>query len=319
VRSYIISRLLWMIATLILVTIIVFLTVRLMPGDVIDLIQVQAESSTTAKIDRAAIEHALGLDVPVYVQYARWTGRIVLHGDLGTSLLSGQPVAGEILHRLPITLELCLLALVIGITIALPIGIYSAIRQDTWGDYVGRSIAIAGVAIPNFWLGTMVMIYPSIWWGWSPPMEAVPFIENPIENLKMFIIPAAIMGVYVSGVTMRMTRTMMLEVLRQDYIRTAWSKGLKERAVVMRHALKNALIPVITIVGLSISTMIGGAVIIEQIFALPGVGLLVLESLNRRDYTMVSGITLFIAVIVMVLNLAVDLTYGYLDPRVRYK
>lgn len=184
---------------------------------------------------------------------------------------------------------------------------------------MGRSFAILCISVPGFWLGTLVMIYPSLWWGWSPPILLIPFTEDPLGNLQMFIIPAVIMGMLLSGVNMRMMRTMMLEVLRQDYIRTAWSKGLRERVVVIRHALKNALIPVVTIIGLQMPIMIGGTVILEQIFCLPGVGRLLLEAIVQRDYPVVTGVMLFFATAILIINLLVDLTYAYLDPRVSYR
>ena len=210
------------------------------------------------------------------------------------------------------------MAIFIGLLIALPVGIYSAIRQDTAADYVGRSVAIIGLATPNFWLGIMVMIYPALWWGWAPSMRLIPFTADPLGNLGMFLIPSLILGTAMAAATMRMTRTMMLEVLRQDYIRTAWSKGLKERLVVVRHAVKNALIPVVTLVGLQLPILLGGAVIMENIFNLPGLGNLLLLSLNDRDYPVVSGINLLFATGVVVFNLLIDLIYPYLDPRVTY-
>ncbi|MBA7628976.1 Dipeptide transport system permease protein DppB [subsurface metagenome] len=211
------------------------------------------------------------------------------------------------------------MALIIAQLIALPVGVYSALRQDTWGDYIARSFAIFCIAIPGFWLGTMVIVFPSIWWGYSTPIMLIRFTDDPIGNLKMFIVPAIVLGMVMSGGTMRMTRTMMLEVLRQDYIRTAWAKGLRERVVILRHALKNALIPVITIIGIYIPVMIGGTVIIEQIFCLPGMGRLLINATLMRDYTVVSGVMLFFAVGMVLINLMVDLTYGFLDPRVHYK
>ncbi len=265
------------------------------------------------------LERRLGLDVPVYVQYGRWIGGILLHGSLGESLLGRWAVEEEILGRLPVTIELGVMAIIIGLLIALPVGIYSAIRQDTAADYLGRSIAIIGLATPNFWLGIMVMIFPAIWWGWAPPMELVSFTEDPLGNLGVFIIPSLILGTASAAATMRMMRTMMLEVLRQDYIRTAWSKGLRERVVIIRHTLKNALIPVVTLIGLQLPILVGGAVIMENIFNLPGLGRLLLSALNDRDYPMVSGVNLFFATGVVLLNLLIDLIYPYLDPRVRYE
>ena len=235
------------------------------------------------------------------------------------SLWKKEPVTSMILSRVPVTLELAALAVITAILIALPIGVYSAIRQDTGGDYAGRTFAILCISVPNFWIGTMIMVYPSIYFQWSPPMEYVPLIENVGENLLQFIIPGFIMGMVMSGTTMRMTRTMMLEVLRQDYIRTAWSKGLSERTVILRHALKNAMIPVISMIGLLFTYVIAGSVVIEQIFNLPGMGRLMIESLNKRDYPVISGINLVLAGGVLLINLGIDLTYGYLDPRVQYR
>jgi peptide/nickel transport system permease protein len=318
VRAYIIRRLLLVIPTLFIVTIFVFLSVRFLPGNVIDLMEAQFEE-LNIQIDREAFMRMLGLDVPAHVQYGRWMEGMLLHGTLGKSLFGAFAVEEKILATLPVTIELGVMALVLAQLIALPVGIYSAMRQDTAADYAGRSIAIIGMATPNFWLALMVMIFPAIWWGWSPPMEWVPFSEDPLGNLGMFIIPSVILGTALSAGTMRMTRTMMLEVLRQDYIRTAWSKGLKERIVIMRHAIKNALIPVVTLIGMQLPILVGGSVIMENIFNLPGLGRLMVEALNQRDYPMVSGVNLFFATVVVLFNLLIDLLYSYLDPRVRYE
>ena len=315
--AYITRRLLLIVPTLFMVSILVFLSVRFIPGDVIDVMAGDLAYMGGPHIDREALERALGLDVPVYVQYGRWVGGIVLHGTLGESLLGGFTVEQKILARLPVTIELGVLALVIGFLIALPVGIYSAIRQYTAADYVGRSFAIVGLATPNFWLGLIVVIFPAIWWAWSPPMQLIPFREDPLGNLGMFLLPSLILGTASSAATMRMTRTMMLEVLRQDYIRTAWSKGLKERVVVMRHATRNALIPVVSLIGLQLPILVGGSVIMENIFNLPGLGGLMLDALEFRDYPLVSGINLLFATGVVWINLLIDLIYAYLDPRVR--
>ena len=317
-RAYIIRRLLLILPTLFILSILVFLSVRFIPGDVIDVMLGRMEYQVMGGIDREALERRLGLDMPVWVQYGRWIGDILLHGSLGESLLTSYAVEEAILERLPVTLELGVMAILIGLVIALPVGIYSAIRQDTVADYLGRSIAIIGLATPNFWLGIMVMIYPTIWWGWTPPLELVPFTEDPLGNLAVFLIPSLILGTASAAATMRMTRTMMLEVLRQDFIRTAWAKGLRERAVVIRHAVKNALIPVVSLIGLQLPILVGGAVIMENIFNLPGLGRLLLNALNDRDYPMVSGINLFFAIGVVGINLLIDLIYAVLDPRVRY-
>ncbi len=329
-RAYIIRRLLLIIPTLFLLTVLVFLSVRFLPGDVIDVMV--AEMQYLGDFDREALEHKLGLDVPVHVQYGRWIGVLptpdfvtkeshfngLLQGTLGKSLYGLFSVEEKIIARLPVTIELGVMAIVIGLLISLPVGIYSAIRQDTAADYAGRSAAIIGLATPNFWLGIMVMIYPAIWWGWAPPMELIPFTEDPLGNLWVFLIPSLILGTGMAAATMRMTRTMMLEVLRQDYIRTAWSKGLNERVVIMRHAVKNALIPVVTLIGLQLPILVGGAVIMENIFNLPGLGRLLLRALEVRDYPVVSGVNLFFATGVIGINLMIDLIYPYLDPRVRY-
>ena len=318
-RTYLIRRLLLLVPTLFIVAVLVFLLIRLIPGDIIDMITDEMGPMTErgGSLDREGIEKLLGLDVPMHVQFVRWIGEI-LQGNLGTSLREGYPVGEQILAKLPVTLELGALAVIIGLLISLPVGIYSAIRQDTAADYAGRTLAIIGMSVPNFWLGIMVMIYPAIWWGWSPSMELIPFVEDPLGNLRMFIIPSLILGTAMSAGIMRLTRTLMLEVLRQDYVRTAWSKGLNERVVVMRHALKNTLIPLVTAVGGMLPLLVGGSVIMENIFNLPGLGRLLLNALANRDYPVVSGLNLVFATIVMLNILIIDISYAWLDPRVRY-
>jgi peptide/nickel transport system permease protein len=317
--AYFVRRLLWAPVTIILVSIVCFLAVRFVPGNAIDLIQAEMSSVSTEPVDRAAIEHAMGLDVPVYVQYGRWVDNIVIHGSLGASLVGTDNITQEMVSSIPVTLELGILAVIIGIVISIPIGIYASIRQDTITDHVGRSIAIILISVPSFWLGTMIMIYPSIWWGWSPPVQYIPFVNDPIGNLRMLIIPSIVLGATLTGSSMRMTRTMMLEILRQDYMRTAWAKGLTERVIVIRHAVKNALIPVITIIGMQLPLIIGGSVIIEQIFDLPGMGRLMLAALQQRDYPLVQGINLVVSVFIIFVNLFVDMSYGWLDPRIHYQ
>jgi peptide/nickel transport system permease protein len=219
---------------------------------------------------------------------------------------------------LPITFELGFLALIVALTVAIPIGIYSAMKQDTVGDYVTRSFSLLMLAIPSFWLGTLVMVFPSVWWRWAPPLQYTPFFEDALGNLAHMLVPAVLLGLSLSAVTMRMTRTMMLEVLRQDYIRTARAKGLKEDLIVFRHALRNCLIPVVTLIGLQAPLLIGGAVILEQIFVVPGMGLMLLEAVFQRDYPVVTGVFLIVGVSILIINLLVDLTYGFLDPKVRH-
>lgn len=317
-QAYIARRLLALIPTLFFASVIVFVTVRLIPGDIIDLMMSQNDISAGKK-DREALQAALGLDKPMYIQYFHWIGAILFSGDMGKSLWQNTPVTEQLLQRLPVTFELGLLSLLVALSVAIPIGVYSAIRQDTAGDYVTRSFSILMLAVPSFWLGTLVMVFPSIWWGWSPQIRFVPFTQDPWQNLSQMIVPAIILGCSLSAITMRLTRTMMLEVLRQDYVRTAWAKGLSEKLVVMRHALRNALIPVVTLIGLQAPILIGGAVIMEQIFVIPGMGLLLLEAVSQRDYPIITGVFLVVGLAVMLINLIVDLSYGLLDPKVRYR
>ena len=270
-------------------------------------------------MDKQAIEKALGFSTPLFSQYLHWMNQILVHGNLGNSLWTNLPVIDEITARWPVTLELGIMAIITAQIIALPIGIYSAIRQDTVGDYVARSFGILCIAIPGFWLATLVIVFPSIWWHYTPSIRLIHFNVDPIGNIKMFIVPALILGMELSGMTMRMTRTMMLEVLRQDYVRTAWAKGLRERTVIMRHALKNAFIPVITIIGWQLPLLIGGTVIIENIFQLPGMGQLIINATQQRDYTIVSSVLFLFAIAIMLINLLVDISYAFLDPRVHYK
>jgi peptide/nickel transport system permease protein len=329
-QAYIIRRLSLVLITLLLVTIIAFLSVRFIPGSLVDMMVADKyrEASGSMEEMTAAVKEQLGLDVPIWKQYLRWLGvwsqkdgsfSGVLEGDLGKSLWSERIIRDEIIMRIPISLELGIIALVTALLMAFPIGIYSAIRQDTIGDYLGRSFAILCIAVPSFWLATMIYIYPSKLFHWTPPIIYYRITEDFWANIGQFIIPGLLMGIAMSGTTMRMTRTMMLEVLRQDYIRTAWSKGLRERVVVLKHALKNSLIPIITIIGLQIPVLIGGAVIMEQIFVLPGMGRLLLDALSARDYPVVSGVNVVMATVILLVNLLVDLTYAWLDPRIRYR
>jgi peptide/nickel transport system permease protein len=317
-QAYIARRLLALLPTLFFASVIVFVTVRLIPGDIIDLM-LSSNDISAGKKSREQLEAALGLDQPMYLQYFRWIYAILFEGDFGKSLWQNAPVSEQLLMRLPITFELGFLALLVALAVAIPIGVYSAIRQDTTGDYIARSFSILMLAVPSFWMGTMVMVFPSIWWGWSPDVKFVPFSQDPLRNLGQMAIPAVILGCALSAVTMRLTRTMMLEVLRQDYVRTAWAKGLDERLVVTRHALRNALIPVVTLIGLQAPLLIGGAVILEQIFVIPGMGLLLIDAVSQRDYPIITGVFLIVGVAVMLINLVVDLSYGILDPKVRYR
>jgi peptide/nickel transport system permease protein len=311
---YLARRLLLVIPTLIGVSIIVFMLVRLLPGDAVTMLLQEYNYGKDADELRAR----LGLDRPIYVQYFEWVGAVV-RGDLGTSLRSKGSVSEELVARMPVTAELGVLAMIFGLVIAIPIGVISAVRQDTWADYVGRSTAIGMLAIPAFWLGTLVITLPSVWWGWTPPLRYTRLLDDPLKNLGHVIIPAIILGLALSGSLMRLTRAQMLEVLRQDFVRTASAKGLAEWAVVTRHALKNAFIPVLTLLGLQVSILVGGTVVLESVFVLPGMGRYLLEAVQYRDYPVIQGLNLIFATVIVLANLIVDLLYGWLDPRVRYQ
>ena len=319
--TYIVRRLLLVIPTLLIVTALTTISIRLIPGDAVDVLVGQMDLS--GKEDRgelrAQLEKQLGLDAPIPVQYVRWWKDVLLHGDLGDSIFMGVSVKSQIIQRLPVTLEIGVLALIIAMLISFPIAIYSAVRQDTIGDYALRGLAIILISLPEFWVGIMVVVFPSIWWGWSPPILNISLWDDPIGNLKMYILPAAILGMGINGVNMRLMRTMMLEVVREDYIRTAYAKGLTERVVIFRHAVKNALIPVVTVIGLNVPVVIGGSIIIEQIFGLPGMGRLAVEAAFIRDYPTIIGVTLVYSVVVLLIILITDLSYAFLDPRIRYK
>jgi len=315
VLQYILRRLLASIPVLILVSIIVSALIRIVPGDVV--MNMLGESGNVSAKDLALIRHQLGLDRPYYEQYLTWMAGL-LRGDMGNSLWTGNPVRDELFRRVPVTMELALLGLPLAILIAIPIGIISATRQDTVSDYSGRLFAIAGLSLPDFWLATLVVVFLAIWFHWLPPRGYISPLESPWDNFQQFFLPAMILGFRLSAVTMRMTRSTMLEVLRQDYIRTAWSKGLRERVVIYRHAVKNAMIPVITLLGRQFSVLLGGTVIIETVFGIPGVGSLTLDAINQRDYTQVQGNVMFLAAIMVLMNLLVDISYGWFDPRIRY-
>src|SRR5712691_606633 len=287
---------------------------RLMPGDVVTrMVEGHAYAPTLA-----ALRHDLGLDRPVHVQYVEWIGGIVLRGDFGNSYWTRQPILEEFVRRFPVTLELAALTILVSVVIGIFVGIVSAVRQDTASDYVGRILAILALSVPYFGLAVLVVVLPSIYFKWTPVWTYVPLTRDPLENLKIMTVPALVFRVTRAGPIMRITRSALLDVLRQDYVRTAWAKGLPERVIVLRHALKNALIPVVSLVGLQIPLYIGGSVIIEAIFRLPGVGLFFFDALTRLDYPVVQSVNLIFAAMVVGLNLAIDLTYAFLDPRIRY-
>ena len=311
---YLIRRLVLLVPTLLGVSVVVFVLVRLLPGDAVAL---QLQDARASAADEAALRSQLGIDRPIYLQYVDWLGTL-LRGDLGHSFRSHQPVVQELANRLPVTAELGLLALVIAAVVATTVGVISAVRQDTWADYAARSAAIGLLAVPGFWLGTLVVTLPSVWWHWTPPLRYVRLTEDPVRNLGIVVIPAVILGLGLSGGLMRLVRTQMLEVLRQDFIRTAAAKGLAERSVIVRHALKNAFIPALTVLGLQVAVLVSGTVVLESIFVLPGMGRYLLESVQARDYPAIQGLNLIFATVIVLTNLLVDLVYGWLDPRVRY-
>jgi len=323
-RTYVIRRVLLLIPTIFLVTVAVFFLIRFMPGDIID-VMVQDHMRDASMqgddevLDPEKLKAMLGLDKPIHTQYVEWIGGIITEGDLGKSLWNDRTLVEDMVERIPITFELGLMTLIIGNAIGIPIGIYSAVRQDTWLDYVGRTLAIFNMSAPSFWIATMLIVYGSIYFDWSPPIEFVRFSVDPIANLKILIIPALLTGMAMTGGMMRFVRTITLEVLRQDYVRTAWAKGLKERVVVIRHALKNAMIPLLTMFIPQLGMLIGGSVIMEQIFCLPGMGRYLLEVLTNRDYYLVSGTNLIYGSFTMFLILLTDISYAWADPRIRYK
>jgi peptide/nickel transport system permease protein len=302
-----------MLLTLLGVSFIVFTMLRLIPGGVESAIL--GDNATPEQA--AAIREQLGLTKPIPVQYVSWLGD-VLRGDLGSSILSKRAIGPDMKARMPVTFELGLLALFFSLLIAVPVGILAAVRQDTFGDYAARSLAVALLSIPGFWLGTLVITFGARWWGYAPPLTYVRLTENPAQNLQILLPPAIILGAALSGTVMRLTRAQMLEVLRQDYIRTAWSKGLPERMVLSRHALRNAAIPVVTLVGLQVPILFSGTIVLEQIFSVPGTGRYLISAVNTRDFPVIQAVALLIGAVVVLSNLIVDLTYSLLDPRIRY-
>src|SRR5438046_1727409 len=313
-RRYLLKRLVVAIPSLIIASLIIFTLPRLLPGDAV---QLMLEEKAYGK-DLDDLRHKLGLDRPIYIQYFTWIGQVV-RGDLGESLWTRRTVVEELGSRLPVTLLLAAMAGTFSILIGIPIGVLSAVRADTLRDYVARSLAILGLSVPGFWLATLVIILPAMWWGWTPHLGFTEFRRNPTAHVLQFILPGFILGIASAAAIMRSTPGMLLEVLRQDYVRTAWSKGLRERVVVLKHALKNAVIPVVTVLGLQVAGIAGGAVIIEWIFGLPGMGQFLVDAIVPLDYPVIQGINLLVVLIIVLTNLSVDLLYAVLDPRLRYQ
>ena len=315
-RTYVVRRVLQGLLVLWLVSLAIFSLVRILPGDAVIMQLDQAAAPSPETLARARQE--LGLERPFLAQYRTWiTG--ALHGDLGRSLITRRSVTSELGKRINLTSHLAVMSIIVAMLIALPVGVLSAVKQDTASDYLARLFAILGLSLPDFWLATVVITVLAIWVQWIPPVGFAPLWEDPARCLGQLTIPALIIGARLAAVSMRMTRSALLEVLRQDYIRTARAKGTRERAVIVRHALKNAFIPVVTVIGQQFSVLLGGTVIVEFIFLQPGVGSLMLDAVLLRDYTLIQGAVLFFAAVIVAMNLLVDLSYAWLDPRIRYR
>ena len=317
-RTYILKRVLLIVPTLLGVAAIVFLIMRVIPGDVALMILGGDEGGGVDQQQVAALRERLGLDRPLIVQFGAWLWG-VLRFDFGNSLWTGQPIVHELAIRLPLSLQLALMATFVSVLIAIPLGTLAAVRQDTWVDYTVRVVSIGGLAIPSFWIGILCILFLVIYFGWGPPLEFTPPWVDPWVNLQMMVWPVVTVGYRYAAVTTRMTRSTVLEVLREDYIRTAWAKGLRDRAVVVRHALKNSMLPVITLVGTEFAFLIGGLVVTETVFTLNGIGRFVVEAVAHRDYPVVQALVFLIAFGFVMVNLLVDLTYAWFDPRIRYR
>jgi len=313
--QYLARRLVLSLFVLFGVSILIFLMVRLLPGDVIDMM-IGTEGSMTANQQRI-VRDQYGLNDAWPVQYVRWLGGI-LQGNLGKSFRTGQEVLPLISARLPTTLELAALSLLLSSVIAIPLGVISALSRNGWTDFSARMLGLIGLSVPNFWLATILILAASFWFRWSPALIYVSPLQDPLSNLQQMLLPTVSLAVFLTAIVMRMTRSTVLEVLGEDYVRTAYAKGLREKVVIVRHVLRNALIPVVTIIGLQAGTLLGGVVVIEQLFGLPGLGWTLLNGLYQRDYPVVQGTVLFFALVFALINLLVDLTYAQLDPRIRY-
>jgi len=314
--KYAIRRLILAIPVLVLSSLIVFGLMRVMPGDA--LTALMGESGNVGERELQKLRKDLGLDRPYYQQYLLWAWQMISLNP-GDSIFTNEPIIVALKKSIPVTVELAALAMVLGLVIAIPVGVLSATHQDKASDYAGRLVAVSGLSLPDFWLGTLIITFAAIWFHWIPPIGYVSFWDSPWRNLQQFLLPAAVLGYRLAAATMRMTRSTVLEVLREDYVRTAWAKGLEGRIVVYKHALKNALIPVVTIVGGQLGTLLAGTVIVETIFALPGMGRLTVEAILFRDYPVVQTNVMLVAATLVALNLIVDLTYAWLDPRIKYQ
>ncbi len=312
---YIARRVLLLVPTLIGMSLFIFLMLRLLPGDVVDLMTAGQEQATDDA--KRKLREAFGLADPLPLQYLKWVLGL-LRGDPGKSLRSGQPIAEALGQALPVTFELTLLAVIIATVAAIPLGVLSASRRDSGADFAGRIAGLIGLSIPSFWLATLTLLFTSLVFSWVPPVSWISPTIDALGNLEQMLLPAAALAVQLMAIEMRMTRTTMLEVLGQDYVRTARAKGASERLVTYRHALRNALIPVISVIGFQIGALMGGSAIIEVIFGLNGIGATLIQAIFNRDYPMVQASALFLAAVFVVVNTSVDVLYGYLDPRIKY-
>lgn len=311
---YVLRRFVALIPVLLGISIVTFALIRLIPGDVVDMI-LGTEVAGGERADE--LRRLFGLDQPLYKQYLLWAGDVV-RGDLGHSMRTGKPVLDEILGRLPTTIELAAFSVVFALLIAIPAGIIAALKTGTRTEAGVQTLGLLGLSVPNFWLGTLLILVTSRYLGWFPAATYVSFTDDPWRNIQIFILPGIALGAALAAITMRMTRSSLLEVLNREYINTARAKGVAERQVILRHAMKNAMIPVVTVVGIQIGRLLGGAIIIEQVFNLPGIGRLAIDAIQQRDYTMIQGVVLFTTFAFVVINLLVDLLYAFIDPRIRY-
>ena len=312
-KTYVIRRVLQLIPVLFGISVLIFAVMKMIPGDVISgILGVDATPEL-----RAQLEEIYGLNRPYVVQYLDWIGG-VLHGDFGESIRTAEPILPQILTRFQVTAELTILAAIISWFIAIPLGILAAVKRNSLADRFVRVFALLGVSVPNFALSILLILFLSLAFGYFSPLGYVSFFEDPLRNLQIMILPASILGVSIAGSVMRMTRSSVLEVLRQDFVKTVRAKGASERVAIFKHVLRNDLIPIITLVGMQIGTLLGGAVIVEQIFSLPGLGQMTLTGINQRDYPVVQGCVLFIAFVYVLVNLITDLLYTWIDPRISY-
>jgi peptide/nickel transport system permease protein len=312
-RNYILNRLLLIPPTLLVISLIVFASIRMLPGGALD--ERLAEAGVAA-VDRERIKDEMGLNRPAHEQYIEWIGG-VLTGDLGDSLFHHETVNTRVMSALPITIELGVASILLSLLVGVPAGIFSALRAGTRGDLIVRSLGIGALSVPNFWIGTLAIVMPAIWWGWIPPTRYYSILDQPLQNVAVIILPAAILSLRLGATVMRMLRSEVLEVIRADYVRTARAKGIRESTIITRHVLKNAAIPVVTLVGLSIANLLGGSVIMESIFNLPGLGRLMLTAIREREFGTIQSVVLLIGLFVMVTNLLVDMLYGFLNPQIR--